>query len=220
VIALIIVGVILLIVVLAGLIRLSVTVSIGEKVTLKVYFGPLSLLPRIKKKQKSAEKAAPTTPTESKKRKNKKQIPKPTTEEIIDLLRAALPALNAALKKTCRHLRIEPFELCIIIGGSDPADVASLYGYANAVLWTFMPQIEDTFFIPSPAIHLGMDYDATKSTVSGTIGVSARVFEIFAIALTLARPLLKWYRCFKRAHREKIATDQTTALKNSEKLTA
>ena len=87
-----------------------------------------------------------------------------------------------------------------IFAGDDPADTAQTYGYANAALWTLMPKLEELFYIPKPSVYLGMDFTKAENSAEGTVGVSLRVCDLFAILFTLAVPVGKWFLRWRRAH--------------------
>ncbi len=114
----------------------------------------------------------------------------------------------------------------MVFAGEDPADTAQTYGYANAALWVVMPELEELFHIPKPSICLSMDFDRTETRAEGTVGVSLRVCDLIAIALTLALPVGKWLRRYRRAHRNDAKTEPpakgaaTHETNETEKLTA
>lgn len=189
---------------LLSLLRVGVRARYQENFFLELRIGPVKRTLYPKTEKKAVESAAPSQATEGTAAKKKKRftIPKLTREEWREGIDTALLALKRTVQKVCRRIRIDPLELCVIFGGSDPADTAINYGRANAALWTFMPRLEELFHIPNPAIRLGMDYTEKKTLVAqGEIGITLRIYELIVIALTLAIPLLKWYRRIKKAHR-------------------
>lgn len=200
--ALIIIGAVLLILLLIGLLRVGATICFGEETTATLQIGPIKLtvLPKKARKTKKEKLAKEhTAPTEEKEKKTRKLL-KLTLDEMLDLAVTAFTVFNETLRRVCRRLRIEPMEVSVVFGGTDPADVARAYGIANAVVWTVMPWAEDVFYLPNPTIHLGMDYEAEATQCCGTVGVSIRIFDLIAILLTMAAPLMKWYRRWKRTH--------------------
>ncbi len=112
-----------------------------------------------------------------------------------------LGALKRTLRRTCRRTRIDPLEVGVIFAGDDPADTAQTYGYANAALWTLMPKLEELFYIPKPSVYLGMDFTKAETSAEGTVGVSLRVCDLFAILFTLAAPVGKWFLRWRRRRR-------------------
>ena len=210
--ALRIIGVLLLIVLAIGYLRVGALVSFGDGLRVRLRVGPLRLTvyPRKKrrKKPKKPKEDKPEQPKEEKppKPKKKRAIPRPTLGELLDLADTALAALRATVRRACRRTRIDPLELTAVLGGGDPAEAAMRFGAANTLMYTVMPRAEETFEIPDPSLHLRLDYDRVSPAASGTIGVSLRVGDLFAIAFTLILPLGKWFLRFKRAHCHKKAT--------------
>lgn len=224
--ALRVLGVIVLILFALGLLRLGAVVDFGGELHVTLRIGPWkrTILPKPEraKKQTKAEKVKPE---DEAKKKAKPALPKPTLDEGLDFLQTALAALRKTLRRTCRRLRIDPLRVRVVFAGDDPADVAQTYGYANAVLWTVMPRLEDTFSIPSPSVFLDMDFDAEHTTAEGSIGFSLRVGDLLIIALTLTLPLLRWFLRWRKAHRAAGEPGQTPdaaqeQAKQAEKLSA
>ncbi len=204
--ALKIIGIILLIFLLLGFLRLGAVVSFTEELCVRLRIGPLRLTLFPKKKSKKAKEGEP--PAEEKEasktgkaKKKKRALPKPSLDELFDLLRTALSALGATARRACRRVRIDPLELTVVFGGEDPAVSAVAYGTASAAMFRYMPKMEETFYIPDPSLHLRTDFSAESTSAQGTVGLSLRVCDLFAIVFTLAVPLLKWYLRFKKAHK-------------------
>lgn len=219
--ALKVIGVILLIVFLIGLIRVGAVVRFGEELGLTLIIGPfrIALLPA--KKKKAAEKGK----TEQRDKKKGHSLPKLTRDEWKDLIKTALAALKEMARRACKRLRIDPLEILVVFGGEDPADIAQSYGYASAAMWGVMPHLEDLFHIPDPSLHLRMDYDAKKTRAEGTVGLSLRIWDGLVIAFALLGPMLKWYRRFRKAHKndrsaETAAKETENRETQDEKLTA
>ena len=206
--ALKVIGILLLVFLLIGFLRVGAIVSFGDglRVRLRVGAIKLTILPKKAKKPKKPRKEKEPKeekPEEEKEEKPKKKrsIPKPTIDDIIDLIQTALSALGAMVRRACRRTRIDPLDLTILFGAYDPADVALMFGAVNTAVFTLMPKAEETFYIPNPSIHLRMDYDADWPQAEGRLGVSLRICDLFAIIFTLIIPLLKWFLRFKKAHK-------------------
>ena len=200
--ALKVIGIILLILLFLALIRVGAEVRFGDEPVVKLRVGPFRKAlalgrpapPKKKKGKKQTDEAAEKAPGK------KRSLPKLTFRELTDLASTAFSALGAMLRAVCRRLRIDPLEIFVTFGGTDPADTAQTYGYASAAMWALMPRAEELFCIPNPSLHLRMDYGADKTRVEGTLGLSFRVGGLFAVVFALAIPLLKWFLRFKRAH--------------------
>ncbi|MBQ1619603.1 MAG: hypothetical protein II094_01280 [Oscillospiraceae bacterium] len=200
-----IIGVILLLLLLLSFLRIGAVVRFGDTLTAQLCAGPvkLTIYPKKAGKKKAEEKPKEEKPAEEKPKKEKKKpkLPKPTLEDIVDLLHTAFTALKKTLWRVCKRLRIDPLELTVIFGDRDPAGAAEKYGMANAVMWTFMPKLEELFYVPDPSLHLRMDYDAPSTRARGIIGVSLRICDLLAIIFTLLIPLGMWFLRFKKAHK-------------------
>lgn len=206
--ALKVIGGIALVLALVSLLRVGAIVEFGEALRVRVRIGPLrrTIVPIKKKAAPPPEQTAPAgeaAPQAAKKRR----LPKPTFSELRELIGTLLRTLKKTLRKTCRRVRIDPLRVQVIFGGSDPADVAQTYGCACAVLWSVMPALEELFHIPNPFIHLDTDFQSGKTSAGGTVGVSLRIGELIAIAVTLAFPLVRWFLRWRRAHRNDPAPE-------------
>ena len=223
--ALKIIGVILLIFLLIGFLRVGATISYhGElRVQLRVGAIKLTVFPRRKKKAKKEKQKQPEEKTKEdkpkdEKPKKKRSIPRPTLDDIRDLLETALSALRATARRACRRTRVDPLDATILLGADDPADVAVLFGTVNTAVFTLMPKMEETFYIPNPSIRLRMDFDRNWPTANGSLGISLRVCDLLAILFTLVIPLGKWLLRFLKAHRHESsgATAKSADAENNE----
>ena len=178
--ALEIIGMILLLFLLLSLLRVGVIVDFGGELRVRLRVGPvkLTVLPKKKKKARKAAEAAGKTPEEKTKPKaaGGHRLPKLSFPELRELAGTVLGALKRTLRRTCRRTRIDPLEVGVIFAGDDPADTAQTYGY------------------------LGMDFTKAETLAEGTVGVSLRVCDLFAILFTLAVPVGKWFLRWRRVH--------------------
>lgn len=168
----------------------------GDRLTLRV--GLLRKTVSLKKTEKPAKKKK-TVENETK--KPKKALPKPKigAAEVKSGMETLLPALKAALARTRRSVRIHPLKLHIIMGGSDPAELAKLYGWAHALLWSVMPEMERLLVIPDPHIRLDVNFEADHTEVEGEFGCGIRIISILLIVMTLLVPALQWYKTLPKA---------------------
>lgn len=206
--ALKVIGIILLIFLLIGFLRIGAIASFGNELRVKLLLGHLRLTvyPRQKKanKEKKPKEEKPKEEKTPKEPKQRRAIPKPTLEELIDLIETALSALGATVKRACKRVRIDPLDVTVVLGGDDPALIAAAYGMASAAMFADMPKMEEKFYIPNPSLHLRMDFEAEGPSAAGSIGVSLRICDLFAIAFTLLIPMAKWFLRFKKAHKHDI----------------
>lgn len=201
-----VIGIILLIFLLIGFLRVGATVFFGEALCVKLRVGciRLTVFPKGTKKKKKEKKPKEEKPKEEAaetKPKKRRALPKPTIEDLLDLVQTALSALGATVTRACKRVRIDPLDVTLVLGGNDPASVATMYGVASAIVFSEMPKLEERFYVPNPSLHLRMDFDAGGTTAAGQVGVTLRVCDLFAIVFTLLLPMAKWFLRFKKAHR-------------------
>ena len=109
--ALKVIGIILLIFILIGFLRVGALMQFGDELRVQLSVGPFrfTLLPAKEKKEtpkKKAKEKKPKSEGEEAKQKKKPSLPKPTKEELRDLITTALSALKETAKRTCKRLRI------------------------------------------------------------------------------------------------------------------
>ena len=202
-IALWILGVLLVLIVLLCVTRVGVHAVFGETLLLDVKIGwfRIHILPP-KEPHKNAEergKKAEKAKKPEEKATKKPPFPKPSFSDIRDAASTLWPPLKRALDRTRRGLRIVPLDLSMTLGGSnDPASAAQLYGELNAAVWSAMPVLEQLLVIPSPHIHIGIDFDETRAKLKGEVGVSARIGTLLAVGAIVGFPTLKWIFQYKK----------------------
>ena len=198
-----ILGVLLALIVLLCVTRVGVHAVLGETLLLDVKIGwfHIHILPakEANKKKKEREKKAEDAEGTTEKAAKKPPFPKPSFSDIRDAVSALWPPLKRALDRTRRGLRIAPLDLSVTLGGlEDPASAAQLYGELNAAVWSAMPVLERLLVIPSPHIHIGIDFVESKTKLEGEVGVSARVGTLLAVGATIGFPALKWFLQYKK----------------------
>ena len=197
-----ILGVLLALIVLLCVTRVGVHAVLGETLLLDVKIGwfRIHILPAKepnKKKKDQGKETEKAKKTEEK--EEKKPFPKPSFADVRDAVSTLWPPLKRALDRTRRGLRIEPLDLSVTLGGSeDPASAAQLYGELYAAVWSAMPVLERLLVIPSPHIHIGIDFMEAKTKLEGEVGVSARVGTLLAVGATIGFPALKWFLQYKK----------------------
>lgn len=217
-IALYILGGILLLNLLIFSIPVGVEIELGESVKVKARVGSFShsILPKQEKRKKKSEKQGNKTEQKGKKEGKKLGL---TAADIRSAVPMIWESLQKGLSKTRTKMTVDPLTLCVMIGGDDPAEVAQWYGWASGTLWTLMPQLQEKIRIPHPQIHLGVDFQAPKTTVQGKIGIRYRIGGLAAIGFAFARPVLKWGLAFLK--KKKQTTQKAVqATKDTDKINA
>ncbi len=188
---------------LLSLLRVGVHVSFGETLRVTAIAGPvrLQILPKPdkpKKEKPKKEKPAKEPKEQSPKAKKERKLDF-TAEDIKTLLGAVWTALKNVLRKTRQRLLIKPLHLSVAFGGAlDPANAAETYGYANAAMWAAMPTLEKLTRMPDPQIHTEVNFEAEKTVVSGEVGLSFQIRDLFAIGGALLSPVIKWFFAMKK----------------------
>ena len=198
-----ILGILLALLVLLCLTRVGVHALFGDALALDAKIGPfrIHILPG-KKQDKKREKRA-KEPKEAEKSEEKAEkkpcFPKPSMADIREAVSVLWPPLKRALNRTRRGVRIHPMDLCVTLGGQeDPAAAAQLYGEAHAGVWAVMPVLERLLVIPSPHIHIGIDFTESKTKLEGEVGVTVRIGTLLAVGATIGFPALKWFLQYKK----------------------
>ena len=202
-----ILGVLLALIVLLCVTRVGVHAVFGETLLLDVKIGwfRIHILPP-KEPHKNAEergKKAEKAKKPEEKATKKPPFPKPSFADIRDAASTLWPPLKRALDRTRRGLRIAPLDLSVTLGGlEDPASAAQLYGELNAAVWSAMPVLERLLVIPSPHIHIGIDFMETKTKLEGEVGVTARIGTLLSVGATIGFPALKWFLQYKKKEKQ------------------
>ena len=184
---------------LIGLVPIGACAAYDGALTVRLRIGPLrvGLYPPRPKKEKSP-------PRERKKKKpaeetaEKKPFPRPNREQIQYTLRVLPPLLKRAVGRTRRRILIAPLRLFMVFGGEDPADVAELYGRAQAVLSAAYPVLKRLVRIQDDAVNLYTDYDSESIFFRGEVGVRIRIGDVVIIGVSAAAGLLKWLIGYRR----------------------
>lgn len=209
--ALWILGILAVLILLLLLLRVGVHVRFGDELYVTAMAGPvrLQLVPKPEKKEPEKPKKE-KPPREEKPAEEKQKKLELTPGDIRSALPAVWESLKRGLRKTRQRLRIDPMRLSVCFGGDDPAQTAETYGWANAAMWTVMPELEKLINMPDPHVHLETDFNAPDTRVSGEVGLSFRVGDLLAIGFAFAGPALRWFMAFRKekAAREKAATKE------------
>ncbi len=204
---------------LLSLLRVGVHIAFGDELRVTAMAGPVrvQMLPKPdkpeKEKPKKEKPSGEKKPEGGKKKERKLDL---TKEDLRTALPAAWEALKKGLEKTRQRLRIDPMQVSAVLGGAiDPAGTAELYGYVNAGMWTVMPQLERLTRMPDPRIHTEIDFDAEQTKVSGQVGLSLQIRDLFTIGWAFAGPMVKWFMAMRK--RKKAAEKAGAAAQAVEK---
>lgn len=97
---------------------------------------------------------------------------------------------------------MDELELCLTVGGSDPADTAMLYGQANAALAALWEPITNAFHVKDGHAQVRIDFDAPGMTLYGKAALSLKIGQILWLAVYFGcKALVRFlnYRSIRKA---------------------
>ena len=171
---------------LLGQIRFGAQVlysSAGVKLKLKIGPVKITLLPQ--KEKKRPEKK----PKKPKKPKKAAEGPPLGPEEIIALVKQALPVALEAAGRLKRKIRVDRLYLDVAVGGEDPAAAATAYGGLNAAIGMIWPLGEQNLHVKDRRIRTRADFLETRTRVDLDAAATLTVGQAVALAFWLAPKL-------------------------------
>lgn len=219
----IILGVIAALIAVLLCLRVGVTASFGEELRVTAQIGPatVQIIPPPEKKPAKEKQKKAAAKAEKKPKERKKPDIHLTLEDIRGGLHAVWQSIQGALRRAGKCIRIDPLRLSFVFGDEDPVNTAQWYGWANSAMWAVMPRLEEMIHMPDPRIHMEMDFTATETKISGTVGASYRIGDLLAIGFAAIGPVLKFgipflrkQKAFKKAEAAKLAAEQAEQQKD------
>ena len=176
----------------------------GVQVWVRLAAFHIQILPL---KKTNAERNPKKEKNPKAKKAGKPKKPIPMKEKIggaLGYLQALLPVILDAVKYFTKKLQIDVLHLRLIAGSSDPADAASVYGKANAVLGALWYPLTNAFDVKDGYAKVNLDFDAQQMTVCATAALSLKIGQILWFALYFGfRALAGFLRERKRQKNEK-----------------
>ena len=219
----IILGVIAALIAVLLCLRVGVTASFGEELRVTAQIGPatVQIIPPPEKKPAKEKPKKAAAKAEKKPKERKKPDIHLTLGDIRGGLHAVWQSIQGALRRAGKRIRIDPLRLSFVFGDEDPVNTAQWYGWANSAMWAVMPRLEEMIHMPDPRIHMEMDFTATETKISGTVGASYRIGDLLAIGFAAFGPVLKFgipflrkQKAFKKAEAAKLAAEQAEQQKD------
>jgi hypothetical protein len=65
-------------------------------------------------------------------------------------------------------------------------------------MWTVMPQLEQLTNIPDPHLHVEVDFDGVELKLTGTVGATMQLRDLFTVGTAFAKPLIRWFFALRR----------------------
>ena len=173
----------------------------SEGLLIRLILGPIKLtvFPTTKKqkKEKKPKKQKPESkPSVSEKTEttdtNAKPLPQPPQPpkekkqkasggsllDFLPLVKTALALLNDFRRK----LRVDNFYLRLILGSSDPCDLAVNYGKTWTAVGNLMPQLDRLFTIKKRDVEVECDFTASETTVIARVDLTITLGRLLALA--------------------------------------
>lgn len=195
--ALQIAGVVLLVLLAVGLIRIGVQVEYSEQglaVWLRVGVFRIPVFPAKRKKAKETKpKAAKTT--------------RPGTGKKGGRLKLALDFIPVVLDTVRRFfckLRVDQLEMNLVVWAPDPGDAAMRYGEANALLGSVWQPMLQAFHVKQAHAHVDVDFDATESVLYIFASLSLTIAQVLALVLVFGGKALQILVQNKNARRRRV----------------
>lgn len=219
----IILGVIAALIVVLLCLRVSAQISFGEELRVTAQIGPvkMQIIPPPEKKTAGEKPKKAAAKAEKKPKEKKKPDIHLTLEDIRGALHAVWQAIQGALRRAGKRIRIDPLRLSFVFGDEDPVNTAQWYGWANSAMWAVMPRLEEMIHVPDPRIHMEMDFTAAETKISGTVGASYRIGDLLAIGFAAIGPVLRFgipflrkQKAFKKAEAARLAAEQAEQKKD------
>jgi len=198
-----------------GILALLAVLPLGVRVKfdsegplVKVILGPVKLtvypLPKKEKKKKKQDKKQETQeenpeenlpkapqPPKQKKAKEKKQ-----GGSLADFI-PFVKLLFGFLGDFRRKLRLDHLYLRLILGSSDPCDLAVNYGKTWAAVGNLLPALETWFVIKKRDVEVECDFTASETLVVAKMDVTITLGRLLSLVVTYGVRALKEYLIFR-----------------------
>ena len=164
---------------------------------LRVQVVPSGKNPGKKAKKENSDK--PNAGGEKKVRKtqaeNKTKTEMPSEKKGGSLL-DFMPLVQLALEffgTFVRKLRINKLELCLVLAGDDPCDLAANYGKTCAALGNLWPRLEEIFVIRKRDVKIQCDFEASQTLVTAHLSISITLGRLLCVLVCYAVRALVQY---------------------------
>lgn len=179
----------------------------SDGLLVRLILGPvkLTVFPMPKKKEKEKKPKAEKNKTATEKSETSEttqkplpQPPQPPKEkkkkesggsllDFLPLVKTALDLLNDFRRK----LRIDDLYLRLILGSSDPCDLAVNYGRTWTAVGNLMPQLDRLFVIKKRDIEVECDFTASETTIIARVDITITLGRLLALVAVYGIRALK-----------------------------
>ncbi len=111
--------------------------------------------------------------------------------DFIPLVQLALEFLG----KFTRKLRVNRMELCLVLAGDDPCDLAVNYGKAWTALGNLWPRLEEIFIIRKRDVEIQCDFEASQTLVTARLDITITLGRLISLVVYYAiRALIQYMK--------------------------
>ena len=198
-----ILAVVLLVLFLAGQIRVGVRVEYSGKglfAWARLGFLRIQVFPFEKKDKPLKAKKKP------REKPKKETAPKPLAEKIggaLDYAQTLLPIALEAAGCFYQKLWMDTLELELTVGADDPADAALRYGQASAALGALWYPLTQAFHVEDGNARVRVDFDAPDMAVYAMAALSLKVGQILRLGLHFGFKALRAFLTIRKRQRSK-----------------
>lgn len=172
---------------LLGMMPLGVRAGYDETgLAASLIIGPVKFL--LYPRQPKAKKAKIETKKQSQST-SKTKSSGGSVSDFLPLLQMILDFLDNFRKQ----LYINHLHLKLILGGSDPSDLALDYGRGWAVLGNILPLFEQVFVVKKRDLEVECDFTADRTTVVAGADIVIRLWQLLVLLLIHGPKVIKEY---------------------------
>ena len=89
--------------------------------------------------------------------------------------------------------------LTVTMGGVvDHVSTAQSCGWLQTSVCAGLFHLERLLEVRNPSIHMGLDFEAPETAVTGAVGISIRIGTLLAVAFGVGTPALRWFLRFRK----------------------
>lgn len=97
------------------------------------------------------------------------------------------------LKDFRKRLTVDNLQLTLILGGTDPCDLALNYGKGWAVLGNMMPLLDHALVIKKRNLEVECDFTSERTTVIAAADLTLRIWHLAVLGVTHGPGVIKEY---------------------------
>ena len=94
-----------------------------------------------------------------------------------------LPVLIKAVGYFFKKLQVDTLRLRLVAGAPDPADAATVYGTAVAVLGVLWQPLTEAFDVKDGNARVDLDFESNQMTLTAAASLSIRIGQILWLAV-------------------------------------